>query len=81
MGIKMEQESQDVKPYCFTCTECHSDQRINPFTNVWVQDGKTPPCKACGGIVLYVEADSWEELAYLRQVMIANSNTKRGLPN
>lgn len=39
----------------FVCTECKSDQRLDPYTNTWVQSGMTPPCKMCGGVVIYVD--------------------------
>lgn len=77
-GMEMATENEDeVSPYCFVCTECHSDQRINPYTNVWVGDGKTPPCKNCGGVVIFVEAPTWEALQHARSVTLQEINLRR----
>lgn len=76
----MEAESKDVSPYCFVCIECHSDQRINPFSNSWVQQGMIPPCKFCGGIVIYVEAESPDELVTQRANALKQNNRERGVP-
>ena len=48
---------QDLEndPGVFVCTECHSDQHFDPEKNIWVQDaGMPPPCRYCGGVVMYV---------------------------
>lgn len=40
----------------FTCTECGSDQEVNPYKNQWIQSGvDTLPCKFCGGVAIYIE--------------------------
>lgn len=58
----------------FVCTECKSDQRINPYKNIWVQqEGITPPCKLCGGVVVYVEDSS------MRDSILESSDKERGL--
>lgn len=68
-----------MNPYLFVCTECLSDQSLNPEKNLWVQNGQTPPCKYCGGIVIYIEAETKEELAEARKRSLMQYNRQRGL--
>lgn len=68
-----------MQPYLFVCTECHSDQKINPEKNVWVQDNIVPPCRYCGGVCLYIEADTTDKLQKLRIDALRQSDNSRGL--
>lgn len=76
----MSEENQDVDPYVFVCSECSANQRIDPYTNPWVADMKTPPCRYCGGVVLYVSADTQEELVRARDNALKQKNRERGVP-
>lgn len=58
----------------FVCTECHSDQIIDPYKNLWVQGGQTPPCKFCGGVVIFIDDET------ARQNALKQSDRQRGIP-
>ena len=68
-----------MNPYVFVCSECHSDQRIDPMKNSWVQNNVVPPCRYCGGVCIYVEANTQEELAIARKNALRQSDNGRGL--
>lgn len=58
----------------FTCTECLSDQEINPYTNQWIQSGHDQiVCKFCGGVAIYMEHPEH------RDQIIAQWSRQRGI--
>lgn len=63
--------------YVFVCSECHSDQLLDPFKNTWVQNGMMPPCRYCGGVTVYVEGNSSEELQKLRGDALRQLDARR----
>lgn len=57
----------------FVCTECQSDQSLDPYNNLWVQSGNTPPCRYCGGVVVFLDNPDG------RNDAIRQSNRQRGI--
>lgn len=70
-------DSNIPQHYVFVCSECHSDQILDPFKNTWVQNGLTPPCRYCGGVTVYVEGNSSEQLQELRSQALRQLDARR----
>lgn len=61
----------------FVCIECKSDQVFDPYKDKWVQQGMTPPCKYCGGVVEFISSDDEKD----REQFLQRSDRRRGLFN
>lgn len=55
------------------CSECRSDQPMNyMFRNPFAQEGKSVPCKYCGGVVIIVYRE-------VRDSALDQSDNQRGI--
>jgi len=64
---------QDEDDVIGVCTECKSDQPMHyMYNSPFAQDGKSVPCKYCGGVVVIVYRE-------IRDQSLNDSDTGRGI--